>query len=177
MVDSLAWLRPHFDQITADWWVTLQLAYRLQPEIVTLTYGDIGKAIQDLLGNRPDVVIERLDLEYRTYSRSTLAAAIANDKTNRSMAWPERNDCDNYAWRFKSAMDFWYNVDAVGFVLDKSSWHAYNIVVFADKTAALFEPQQDRFPLLDEPIVIPGGIALPAGSSGRYSLRSGLIII
>jgi len=173
----LDWLRPHFDRIMVSWWETLKLAYRLYPELVTLTYQDVDAALHDLLGDRPDVRIERQDLAYRTYPRSIFEEVIANDPTERSMAWPEYNDCDNYAWRFKSAMDFWYNVNAVGFVLDKSSWHAYNIVVFADKTAALFEPQQDRFPALNESIVIPGGVPLSEWSTGRYSLTKGLILI
>jgi len=170
-------LRPHFDRITASWWETLKLAYRLYPELVTLTYQDVDAALHDLLGDRPDVQIERQDLQYRTYPRHIFEEVIVDDKTNRSMAWPEFNDCDNFAWRFKSAMDFWYNVGAVWYVLDKSSWHAYNIIVFGDKTASLFEPQQDRFPALDEPIVIPGGIPLPVSSTGRYSLTKGLILI
>ena len=170
---SLDWLRPHFDKIAGEWWDTTLLAYRLYPQVVTMPAADVRRAVGALLWGRTDVQVEYLDHEYRTYPRAIFEEVIRDDKTNRSMAWPERNDCDNYAWRFKGAMDFWYNVDAVGFVLDKSAWHAYNIIVFGDGSAALFEPQQDRFVALDEPITV----ATPAIGTGRYSLTKGVVLI
>jgi Xaa-Pro aminopeptidase len=92
------------------------------------------------------------------------------------MAIPDFYDCDDFAWRFKADMRWWFNCTAVGFVFDKSSWHAYNIIVFDNGEAALFEPQQDKFVALNEPIVIEGQI-IPQGSTGLYSLTEGLILI
>ena len=174
---NLAWLRPHFNSLTEDWWTTTKLAYQLYGEIVQLTNADVRRAIHDLLGDRPDVNIELLDNTYRTYPRAIFERTIADDRTNRSMAWPERGDCNNYGLRFKVAMDFWYNVDAVGFVVDHSAGHAYDLVVFGDVTASLLEPQSDRFVAVGEEISFLKGLPLPAGSSGRYSLTSGVILI
>lgn len=177
MGQSLTWLRPHFERIMEEYWQTTQLAYRLYPQRQSISYDDVGTAIQRLLGDRPDVSIRRLDLAYSSYPKAIFEEIIQADRTNLTMPWPERNDCDNYGWRFKCNMDFFFNADAVGFVLDESAWHAYNLIVLPDLTAELFEPQQDRFVALDEPIVIPGGVPLAGLSTGRYSLTKGLIII
>lgn len=177
MTENTDWLRPHFDRMTAEWWETTKLAHRLYSELVTLTYQDISQALDDLLGARPEVLIEKLDLEYRTYSRAVFEQAILDDTTNRSMAWKELYDCDDYAWQFKGRMRWFYNVSAVGFVVDRSSLHAYNVVIFGDKTAALFEPQEDRFVAVDDSIALTAGISLQPGSSGRYSLTKGMVII
>ena len=173
MSTNLDWLRPHFDKITAEWWETTRVAYRLYPHVVTLPAADVRRAVEALLWGRNGVVVKYLDHEYRTYPRAIFEEVIRDDKTNRSMAWPERNDCDNFAGRFKTAMDFWYNVDAVGFVIDESSIHAYNLIVFSDGNASLFEPQQDRFVALDGVITL----AAPASGTGRYSLTQGLVLI
>ena len=174
MVDQL---RPHFDQLTSEWWETTKLAYSLYSEIVTLTREEVQEALNTLLGPRPDVVIEYLDHEYRTYTRPVFERVIRDDTTNRSMAWKELYDCDDYAWQFKGRMRWFYNVSAVGFVVDKSSWHAYNVVVFGDKTAALFEPQEDRLVAVDEAIGFLKGVPLPTESSGRYSLTKGVVLL
>ena len=168
-------LRPHFDRLTEEWWETTKLAYELYPEIVTLTGDEVRRAVRNLLA--ADVQLELLDGVYRTYSRATFERVIGNDTTNRSMAWRELYDCDDFAWQFKARMRWFYNVNAVGFVIDHSAGHAYNLVIFGDGTASLLEPQSDRFVAVGEEISFLKGIPLPAGSSGRYSLNDGMVII
>ena len=173
-------LRLKFNEIMEEQWETVKLAERLYPQIVTLGYWDVDRAVRTLLGtSRPRVEVHILDHRFRTYPRTIFEEVIADDNTDRSMPWPDWNDCDDRGWLFKAFMALYYNVTAVGFVKDDSSGHAYNLVVLpgAPAVAVLFEPQQDRFVELDEPIDIPGGIALPAGSTGRYSLTGGLILI
>jgi hypothetical protein len=157
MTDSLDWLRPHFDRIVEEYWATTKMAYRLEPELKTLTGEDVQRALHELLGARPDVLIEQLDAEYRTYSRAVFEQVIADDKTNRSMAWADRQDCDDFAWQFKGNMRWWFNVNAVGFVVDRSSLHAYSVICFDNGTASLFEPQEDRFVGMGDPIALITG--------------------
>ena len=125
----------------------------------------------DLVGQGKDVQIVPLDTKYRTYSREVWQRIIADDETNKAMGWPDFMDCDDFALRFKSNGSVWYGATAVGFVNDVSAGHAYNVIVFANGKAELFEPQQDRFVALDEIIT------LPTTGSSRYSLTNGLILV
>ena len=164
------WLRPQFNSVLEGYWETTKLAYRLYPQLVTLTQTQVSKAITDLLPNRTDLNLQLLDNSYRTYPQALFNEIIKDDQSQRSLAMPEINDCDNYGWLFKSNMQYWYHATAVGFVLDQGAGHVYNVIVFADGTASLFEPQQDRY-------VAPGkAMTIFATGSKRYDAMSALII-
>ena len=61
-------------------------------------------------------------------------------------------------------MDRRFHLNNVGLVVDYSGGHAYNCVVFSDGTAELFEPQGDRFPVMNK-------------TRGLYRCESGFIVI
>ena len=170
---NLDWLRPWFNGRVEKWWVSTKLAYEVYPSLVELPVMQVSQAIIDLLGQQraAGVRIEPVDSKYWTYSREVWERIIADDETSKMMGWPDRMDCDDFALRFKSNGSIWYNATAVGIVKDDSAGHAYNVIVFADGKAKLFEPQQDRFVDLDEPVTIA------TTGTGKYSLTSGLILI
>lgn len=170
---NLDWLRPWFNDRVEKWWTSTKLAYEIYPFVVELSVMQVSQAILDLLGQQraAGVRITPLDSKYWTYNREVWERIIADNETNKMLGWPDRLDCDDFALRFKSDGSIWYNTTAVGIVKDDSAGHAYNIIVFSDGKAKLFEPQQDRFVELGEPIT------LPVTGVGTYSLSSGLILI
>ena len=171
---NLDWLRPHFERVyVGEKWETTKLAYRLYPQLVTLTAPQVGQALLNLVGQESDVAMRPMDFLYRTYPKEIWEQIIKDDQTQRAMPWPDWMDCDDYAWQFKAAANSWYHANAVAFILDQSAGHAYNAIVFADGTASLFEPQKDKFVAKGDPTNLPVG----PGGSGRYSLTSGLILV
>ena len=171
MTQDMTWLRPHFDAVVETWYPLIQAAYRLYPSLVPLDYFTVEAHLKTLLGAR-NVQLELNDVAYRTYPKDIFLEIIALDKTNQRMAREDYDDCDDRAWEFKHNMRYWFNANAVGFVVDKSAWHAYNIIVFPDH-AELLEPQQDRFVTFGEAITV----ATPKIGTGLYSLTSGIITI
>lgn len=56
-----------------------------------------------------------------------------------------RFDCNNFAFYFQSQVAYEYGVNSVGAVIDYSGQHAYNAIVYADGSCALYEPQSGEF--------------------------------
>lgn len=105
-----------------------------------------------------------LDSKYWCCSRLDFDAIIKWDWTNNKRYVSEKYDCDNFAFSFKARMDRRFHLNNVGLVVDYSGGHAYNCVVFSDGTAELFEPQGDRFPVMNK-------------TRGLYRCESGFIVI
>lgn len=175
MTANIDSLRPHFDQITERWWELTKFAHEIYPQLVPLSYWDVLQAVDNLLGPRPNVVFKYQDHEYTALPRHLLSEVLHHDRTDLRMVRPDLVDCDNFALQFKASMDYWFNWTAVGYVHDETAWHAYNLLVFADKTAVLLEPQRDLVVRVDGPINL--GVQVPPPSSGFYDLGAGLVLL
>jgi hypothetical protein len=55
---------------------------------------------------------------------------------------PGRFDCEDYALTYKTLIAMLMGINTVGVVIDWSGAHAYNIVMTADGTVSLYEPQE-----------------------------------
>ena len=86
-----------------------------------------------------------LDSKYWACSKREFQDWIRWDWTNKKKYISEQYDCDNYAFSFKARCDRVIGINTVALVIDYSGGHAYNLVVFTDSPAELYEPQGDRF--------------------------------
>ena len=86
-----------------------------------------------------------LDNKYWACSKKEFEDWIAWDWTNGKKYIAEQYDCDNFAFSFKARCDRKIGVNTVALVIDYSGGHAYNLVIFTDAPAELYEPQSDRF--------------------------------
>ena len=108
-----------------------------------------------------------LDAKYWACSKQEFQDWITWDWTNKKRYLSEEYDCDNFAFSFKARCDRKIGINTVGLVIDYSGGHAYNVVVFTDAPAELYEPQNDSW-------VIKGdGIS----RNEMYKLTHGYIIL
>lgn len=103
-----------------------------------------------------------LDNTYWTCSQAKFERILAWDWTNTKQYTKDQFDCDDYAFLMKANATYFYGINSVGLVIDNSGKHAYNIIVFSDKTAKIFEPQSDKW-------IEPG--------EGLYLMEEGTIIL
>ena len=89
--------------------------------------------------------IQRLPLDQTYYltNQSNFLNIVAWDWTDRTEYIREKYDCENFAFTFKAAIDFYFNINQVGMVIDYQAGHAYNIVIYPDGNAQIIEPQND----------------------------------
>ena len=104
-----------------------------------------------------------LDNKYWTCSKEAFQEIVDYNTLNEKQYILEQYDCDNFAFTFKAQVGLNHNLNNVGLVLDHSGGHAYNVVIFDDGTAELFEPQTDRW--------------ITPGESAAYSFTAGIIIL
>ena len=104
-----------------------------------------------------------LDKKYWLCSREHFQTIIRYNKINEKQYTSDQFDCDNFAFAFKAQVALNHGLNNVGLVIDNSGGHAYNVIIFNDGTAALFEPQTDKY-------VTPG-------QSEMYSFERGIIIL
>jgi len=95
---------------------------------------------------RYDMEILPLDNKYLITNQADMKKIIKWDWTDNKKYISEKYDCDNFAFSFKAMVDRKFGVNNVGLVIDYSSGHAYNIIVFNDGIVKLFEPQTDKWP-------------------------------
>jgi hypothetical protein len=103
-----------------------------------------------------------LDRKYWVCSRNEFNEIVNKDLTNFAKYQKDAYDCDNFAFMFKANVAKNWGLNNVGMVIDNSAHHAYNVVVFSDGTAAIFEPQTDQWPKIGK---------------GMYSFKKGVIIL
>ena len=103
-----------------------------------------------------------VDGKYWTVSREEFEYLLRWDWTNQASYLVDRNDCDNYADVVRANFGFRLGINSVGLVLDVSSAHAYNLVVFSNGDFGWLEPQTDQWVQL---------------GSGLYTLSSGLVLL
>jgi len=104
-----------------------------------------------------------LDNKYWTCSKEEFQKVVEYNTINEKQYVLEQYDCDNFAFAFKAQVAMNHNLNNVGLVIDNSGGHAYNVVIFDDGTAQLFEPQNDTW--------------ITPGESGAYAFQTGIIII
>ena len=122
----------------------------------------LDSALSGLPGFDNGVNRIQLDRTYWVCSEDDFNKVVASDPTDERRYAADRFDCDNFSFTFKARVGRQYGLNAVGVVIDWSSTHAYNVVVFADGSAKIFEPQTDLWPRL---------------GAGNYKLQSGIVII
>ena len=104
----------------------------------------------------PDLELHRLDKQVVCVPRATFQRAAEFDRTDASLYKAEVNDCDDFAFAFRTAMSR-LGVTSVAVVIDYSSSHAYNAVALLPDNGKpltednlpsiiLFEPQSDKSP-------------------------------
>ena len=104
-----------------------------------------------------------LDNQYWTCSKEEFQTIVDYNTINEKQYVLQQFDCDNFAFAFKAQVALNHNLNNVGLVIDNSGGHAYNVIVFNDGTAELFEPQTDRW--------------ITPGESKMYSFKKGIVIL
>ena len=131
---------------------------------VHMTIPDIQRALTTIKGfNKKKWQHLVLDNKYWVCTKSEFQKVVDNNTINEKKYVLDQFDCDNFAFNFKAQVAMNYNLNNVGMVIDNSGGHAYNVVVFNNGTAELFEPQSDRW--------------IKPGESKMYSFEKGVIIL
>ena len=126
--------------------------------------GIVNVALADLIGKRKKSWKRiHLDNKYWLCSQEEFQTVVEHNKINEKTYIYDQFDCDNFAFAFKAQVAMNHNLNNVGIVIDNSGGHAYNVVVFRDGTAKLFEPQTDAW--------------VEPGSAPLYKFDKGIIII
>jgi len=105
----------------------------------------VDTALRNLLPHYPtDVKRLAMDGNFMACTQQDFMRFLAWDWTNTFKPYIlETWDCDDFAW-YLAARCRQYDLNAVGFIVDYSAGHAYNVVVFKDGTASIWEPQNDK---------------------------------
>ena len=103
-----------------------------------------------------------VDGRYWTVSKEEFEYLLAWDWTSQASYIADRRDCNRYADVVRAMFGWRLGINSVGLVLDVSSAHAYNIVVFSDGSFGWLEPQSDQWVQL---------------GSGLYQLTEGSVMI
>ena len=144
--------------------------YVKPPEMKTLAKlekNDVYHALKDAGFLTSGMKRLHLDSTYWSCSKKEFQDWIRWDWKNKKKYISEQYDCDNYAFSFKARCDRKIGVNTVALVIDYSGGHAYNLVIFTDSPAELYEPQSDRF------------VSMGTGISKNevYKMTDGYIII
>jgi hypothetical protein len=125
--------------------------------------GVVDTALRKLLPHYPaDMPRLAMDGNYMACTQADFMRFLAWDWTNTYKPYLlETWDCDDFAW-YLAARCRQFDLNAVGMVIDYSAGHAYNVVVFKDGTASIWEPQNDH-------VVQPG--------TGIYLAQRGYVIL
>ena len=123
----------------------------------------IEKALAGLGYNQKNWQRILLDNKYWTCSKTDFQKVVDFNTINEKKYILEQYDCDNFAFAFKAQVGMNHKLNNVGLVIDNSSGHAYNIVIFDDGTAELFEPQNDSW--------------ITPGQTEMYKFKRGIIIL
>ena len=84
-----------------------------------------------------------LDSKYYLCSQDDMAKIIGWDWTDHKQYQSNRFDCEDFAFRFKSRVNYCFGLNQVGLVIDWSGGHSYNCIVFPGGGVWFFEPQSD----------------------------------
>ena len=108
-----------------------------------------NKFVEDALSVLPnyDNGVSRmtLDTKFWMVNKEQMRKIVEEDMTDERKYRKSLFDCDNFSLMFMNHLADTYGVNQAGLVLDYSGTHAYNVIVYPDKTIELFEPQTDQF--------------------------------
>ena len=125
-----------------------QLVKYLHDSATVISAEDLFKIAKQTLPNLNHSSFN-LDRKFWVWDEEAFEVAKNYDKTDEEVYVPERYDCDNFAFDFKSALSR-LGATAFGVVLDSSSSHAYNATILRSDevntfTCKIYEPQTDKF--------------------------------
>lgn len=106
-----------------------------------------------------------LDQTYYLTNQANFLNIVAWDWIDTVKYQKEVFDCENFAISFKAQVDYIFNLNQVGLVIDYESRHAYNIVIFPNGKVMLLEPQNDNLVLWSKRL------------TDFYSLRQAFVLI
>ena len=111
---------------------------------------DCVRGLQRERGGKMQVTT--LDTKYRVPSWRCWKNIIDKSFADTKEYSTDMRDCDDYAFFLRGETALRWQVNSIGFVLDVSGKHAYNVIVGIDHDddygrlqAKFFEPQADRF--------------------------------
>jgi hypothetical protein len=124
---------------------------------------DLEAAVREAAPDDADLEFDTLDGTYYAPEPGSIAlvrnvASVLSFLPYR----PERYDCEDFAKFGWVLPALFLGVNSVGFVVDYSGGHAYNVVVDSDGDAIFFEPQS--------------GDVVRIGSEDKYSLERGEVL-
>jgi len=124
----------------------------------------VEDALQELDGWGLRESYWRDDGKYNLPDRDDFGRVVFHDKVNERPYKDEVYDCDNYSDHLVSLFADRYTCNAVGTIITQDgNPHAFNVVVFPDGKAELWEPQSD--------VIVTGSDA------DKYSLNGAMIRI
>jgi len=91
-----------------------------------------------------------IDGIFNTTTLEGFKKIIAWDTTNYKRWVLEYFDCDDFSMLFKVRVGLLFKVNAIAWVLDYSSQHAYNIIFPEDSDPLVYEPQTDELFTIEE---------------------------
>jgi hypothetical protein len=113
------------------------------PELGLITQKDTAWIQTSLMKLEPTIVRLPLDGTYRIVSQRDFLNIVAWDWVDSKKYTAEIFDCENFAITFKAHVDWYFELNQVGIVIDYQAGHGYNLVVFPDGKVMVFEPQND----------------------------------
>lgn len=106
-----------------------------------------------------------MDGQYWTANKDIWKLLVAWDWVNTKKYAADLWDCENFALLFKGRSDYHFGLNSCGVVIDYSSGHGYNLIVYPDGSVDLFEPQSDTF------------FSVISRDTSIYGLQEGAILI
>jgi len=113
------------------------------PTIKDVAQRDTGFVQAVLDGMKLEIVRLPLDATYYMANQSDFLNIVAWDWVDTIEYRNDRWDCENFALLFKSHVDLYFGLNQVGVVVDYTSRHSYNLVVYPDGRVQILEPQSD----------------------------------
>ena len=95
-----------------------------------------------------------LDGKYRLTNKSNFIDIVAWDWVDSKPYERDIYDCENFAISFKARVDWYFALNQVGIVIDYTSGHGYNLVIFPNGDVMLLEPQSDGLVYWEDRVAI-----------------------
>ena len=113
------------------------------PEIDYIIEKDTAWVQSQLVAVAPSIVRLTLDPKYRLTNETNIRKILdwlTTDGFEYVRTW---FDCENFAFHTKSETDLYFHINSIGLVIDYAAGHSYNVVVLANGTVKIIEPQSD----------------------------------
>jgi len=105
----------------------------------------VQEAIDDLFGELEYDSIP-LNNEYWVCTKEDFKTIVRRDLTNWMRYEHDRHDCVDFTNVFRAGVSTHYGLNNVGRIISwKGTSHMFNVIVFADGSAEIFEPQRGHW--------------------------------